>query len=631
MSMFESEVDASVGDMSSMGDYEARMREQDRQAEHHVSDSSDEDDMHGHPFPRCVDNIDPELQRLLKVQFRGFRKHMSRAIERNQLEDLFALKSLFQTQVVGPFLMDLPFKRIIKPKKVVDEWEKETVVVVKPNAAWVDQYLIPCRIAEKLVKTTLFETVMIVAILTAGVTVGISTYLDCGPSQSCRGIMAEDRRACSNPAQLAANWTSPPTQVQCASAGCCFDETVVVESSLEWPMGFPNGTGVACFTKGPMPECWHGSSADTLREWMGGVEYIVLIIFTAEVVFKILAEKLKPWKYFYDGQNVFDFFIVVACYLPGGEDVAVLRLMRLARLLKVLHFVHQLQIILKGLANGMASIQYILVLMFLIFYLFAIVSVIMFGDNDPLHFGTLHIAMVSLFRMSTMEDWTDIMYINMWGCLQYGYVGGSYCYNLDNCDHVCDKGFSKGYGWAALFFIVFEVISGLVVMSLFIGVITTSMVEASEEAKETRKSEQMRANRQQVLQAIQGGEGAVAMTARTDMDDEEIAEAPPEDGATGALGVYLSLGRKVHAIISPKWFQNFIIGCILMAAVLIGMQTYDTLERELSGFFFLADSLILAVFTFECLAKMVACGRTPHHYFYNGWNVSIPNLVSAVV
>ena len=50
----------------------------------------------------------------------------------------------------------------------------------------------------------------------------------------------------------------------------------------------------------------------------------------------------------------------------------------------------------------------ILILLLLIFYLFAIISVITFGQNDPIHFGSLHMAMVSLFRMSTMEDWTDM-------------------------------------------------------------------------------------------------------------------------------------------------------------------------------------------------------------------------------
>ena len=55
------------------------------------------------------------------------------------------------------------------------------------------------------------------------------------------------------------------------------------------------------------------------------------------------------------------------------------------------------------------------------FYLFAIVGVTNFGTNDPWHFGSLHVAFLTLFRMSTLEDWTDIMYINMYGCVEYGY------------------------------------------------------------------------------------------------------------------------------------------------------------------------------------------------------------------
>lgn len=32
--------------------------------------------------------------------------------------------------------------------------------------------------------------------------------------------------------------------------------------------------------------------------------------------------------------------------------------------------------------------------------------------------------MITLFRCSTLEDWTDVMYINMHGCQYYGYGGG---------------------------------------------------------------------------------------------------------------------------------------------------------------------------------------------------------------
>jgi hypothetical protein len=64
--------------------------------------------------------------------------------------------------------------------------------------------------------------------------------------------------------------------------------------------------------------------------------------------------------------------------------------------------------ILRASYSNSASIFY-WHLQVLVFYVFAIVAMIMFRDNDPWHFGSLHVAMLTLFRISTLEDWTDVM------------------------------------------------------------------------------------------------------------------------------------------------------------------------------------------------------------------------------
>ena len=69
----------------------------------------------------------------------------------------------------------------------------------------------------------------------------------------------------------------------------------------------------------------------------------------------------------------------------------------------------QLRIIVEALVKGFSSITYISVILFLFFYVFAILAMLLFKQNDPRNFGTLHIALFSLFRASTMEDWTDLM------------------------------------------------------------------------------------------------------------------------------------------------------------------------------------------------------------------------------
>ena len=66
----------------------------------------------------------------------------------------------------------------------------------------------------------------------------------------------------------------------------------------------------------------HGHILDLL-------DTIILWIFVAEIVIKMGAEGRRPWRYFFDPWNIFDFVIVAVCFLPiGAEYVAVLRLAR---------------------------------------------------------------------------------------------------------------------------------------------------------------------------------------------------------------------------------------------------------------------------------------------------------------
>jgi hypothetical protein len=74
-----------------------------------------------------------------------------------------------------------------------------------------------------------------------------------------------------------------------------------------------------------------------------------------------------------------------------------------------------------------------------------------------------------MFRISTMDGFKDIMYTNMYGCLRYGYEEEGWP-PISACTD------SKGsYVLSALFFIIFTIISSLVLLSLFLGVVTMSM------------------------------------------------------------------------------------------------------------------------------------------------------------
>jgi voltage-gated sodium channel len=98
----------------------------------------------------------------------------------------------------------------------------------------------------------------------------------------------------------------------------------------------------------------------------------------------------------------------------------------------------------------------------ILFYVYAIVGVFIFGKTDPLHFGDLHHAFVTLFKVLTLEGWTDIMNVQI-----LGPVG------VDNQQIVSL--------WPFLYFASFIIVGAMIIMNLFIGVIMNSMEESQKE------------------------------------------------------------------------------------------------------------------------------------------------------
>ena len=153
-----------------------------------------------------------------------------------------------------------------------------------------------------------------------------------------------------------------------------------------------------------------------------GLEVLTLLIFAVEVVTKMLAESAgKPASFFDDPWNVFDFGVLLGLLVltPMGEGemavVRILRMLRAVRVLRAAKVLPKLTLVLETLIRSASSVMYIAMFLMLVMYIFAIVGVSIFNKNDPWHFGDLGTGMLSLWRISTLEDWTDIMYFNQFG------------------------------------------------------------------------------------------------------------------------------------------------------------------------------------------------------------------------
>ena len=151
--------------------------------------------------------------------------------------------------------------------------------------------------------------------------------------------------------------------------------------------------------------------------WMTALKYLdlaVTLFFLVEILIRMAAEK-RFLDFFKSGWNIFDFIIVTVSLIPIDESEMVLlaRLLRIFRVLRLVSMVPELRVLMNALLKAIPRIGYVALLMFIIFYIFAAVGSMMFEKINPVLWGDIAISMLTLFRVATFEDWTDVMYETM--------------------------------------------------------------------------------------------------------------------------------------------------------------------------------------------------------------------------
>ena len=184
---------------------------------------------------------------------------------------------------------------------------------------------------------------------------------------------------------------------------------------------------------------------------------VILGVFIVEAALKMLALAPTSQRYFRDGWNVFDFAIIVFALVPAtGSFAMVARLGRLLRVLRLISAIKELRLIVGALVRSIPSVANIMMLMSIVVYIYAIVGYHLFHEADPTHWRTLGISLLSLFRVITLEDWTDIMYAAM-----------------------------EHHGLAWLYFLSFVVGGTFVVANLFIAVVINNLDKAKVDQLKT--------------------------------------------------------------------------------------------------------------------------------------------------
>ncbi|MCM0613165.1 ion transporter [Marinobacter sediminum] len=200
----------------------------------------------------------------------------------------------------------------------------------------------------------------------------------------------------------------------------------------------------------------------------------ITVFFLIEILFRFTACPVKR-RFLLDGWNLFDTLVVIGSLIPLDNSEAVLlgRLLRVFRVLRLVSVVPELRFLINSLLKAIPRMGYIAVLMFIIFYIYAAMGAMFFAEVDEDLWGDVAIAMLTLFRVATFEDWTDVMYATM-----------------------------EQYPLSWVYYLTFIFLTAFVFLNMMIGAILEVMSE-EQNAQQAQKAHDERDEIARQLQSVQ--------------------------------------------------------------------------------------------------------------------------------
>uniref|UniRef100_A0A8C5K5C2 Voltage-dependent T-type calcium channel subunit alpha n=1 Tax=Jaculus jaculus TaxID=51337 RepID=A0A8C5K5C2_JACJA len=237
----------------------------------------------------------------------------------------------------------------------------------------------------------------------------------------------------------------------------------------------------------------HYQQPQVLDEALKICNYIFTVIFVLESVFKLVAFGFR--RFFQDRWNQLDLAIVllsimgitleeieVNASLPINPTIIrIMRVLRIARVLKLLKMAVGMRALLDTVMQALPQVGNLGLLFMLLFFIFAALGVELFGDLecDETHpceglgrhatFRNFGMAFLTLFRVSTGDNWNGIMKDTLRDCDQE-----STCYNTVI---------------SPIYFVSFVLTAQFVLVNVVIAVLMKHLEESNKEAKEEAELE----------------------------------------------------------------------------------------------------------------------------------------------
>ena len=153
----------------------------------------------------------------------------------------------------------------------------------------------------------------------------------------------------------------------------------------------------------PVIKSYAGDALDVLDK-------ICIGFFVVELIMRLCAYRIK---FFKSGWNIFDLLIVICSLITTIDAISSMRVIRLFRELRTIRLISGLktmQIIVNAIVKSLPSLAYTACLMLILYYVYAVIGVDLYGKSNPVEFGSIFSTMITLFQLMTFDGWaTDLM------------------------------------------------------------------------------------------------------------------------------------------------------------------------------------------------------------------------------
>ena len=210
---------------------------------------------------------------------------------------------------------------------------------------------------------------------------------------------------------------------------------------------------------------------------------------------KAFSREMSPTSILFDA-GILAIVLDILCLIYGVSQVGLW--FQVARLLLLTQFVLDLfptiGILMSGIGNGIKSVSYTILLLFLLCLSYGVMGYDLFRENDPLRFGNYALSVMTFFQICTFESWGEVFYVNFFGCDKISsHYSGNWNFNLTSPQPiitnfgifyapVCFQPHGQPVA-SSLIFVTFEVLAGYVIVSMCLAAVAIGINERLEELR----------------------------------------------------------------------------------------------------------------------------------------------------